>query len=291
MLFFHLGLLGVFGQDSKYVHYLVDSLPKGKPVFVNLKTEKGFMATERILISKDGKIIYYGIRNGYDSISKAHILRIDYKSNAWSKPQVVFADSAGAPAFSKNEKTLYFQYDDPIIPKGLYSKKTKSGWSTPKRFKNSLLKSHYLQSPKKNSYYYTAGINGEEKIQDVSHVTTTKSDTIIKQLGFNIRGDFSDFYVSPDEDFLILLINKKHNADAYKFYGKSDLFISFKKNNVWETPINLGKKINNSVSPWNWGPYVTKDKKYLFFSSWPKKVGTYMIDFEPIYNRLKQSTN
>ncbi len=291
-LIFLLGFQNISGQDSKYLHFLVDSLPKGTPVLVNFEVEKGFMATERIAISKDGKSIYYGIRNSYDyPTSTAHILKINFTNNTWSKPQIVFADSSGAPAFSRDEKIMYFQYDHPKTPKGLYSTKTKTGWDIPKLFRRSLKKSHYLQSPRKNSYFYTAGINEEESIQDVYHVITTKSDTISKRLGFEIKGDFSDLYVSPDESFLILLINKKNNSENYKFYGNGNLFISFKKgNDTWSSPINLGKEVHN-ISEWNWGPYVTKDKKFLFFSSWLKTGGTYMIDFEPIYNRLKKQVN
>ncbi|GAB1857696.1 hypothetical protein MHTCC0001_25330 [Flavobacteriaceae bacterium MHTCC 0001] len=281
-----------FGQHSKYLEFLVDSLPHGKPVFVNLPVPKGFMALERIAISKRGKTLFYGVRNGYDSMPKAHILKIDYKNDVWTKPKTVFADSAGAPSFSRNGKIIYFQYDHPFYPKGMYSKKTTSGWSKPIRFIKSLKKSHYLQSPSKSSYYYSAGIKGDDKIQDIFHVTTTRSDTIINRLNFNIKGDFVDLYVAKDESFMLLLINKKNNNDAYTFYAKTDIFISFKtKNKGWSLPINLGQDVNGSVSPWNWGPYVTDDKKYLIFSSWPKKVGTYMINFEPLLKKAKAKLN
>ncbi|NMH88028.1 hypothetical protein [Flavivirga algicola] len=286
-----LGFQDALGQDSKYLHYLVDSLPKGKPVLVNLEVEKNFMATERVEISKNGKTLFYGARNGYKTTSKADILKIEFNKGKWNKPQVVFADSSGAPSLSKDEKTIYFQYDHQLSPKGLYSRKTKTGWSTPKRFLDSLEKSHYLQSPKKSSFYYSSGIKGNDKIQNIFHVVTTKSDTLIKQLGFKVKGDFIDFYVSPDESFLILVMNKATNEDSFAFYAKSDLFISFKKDSkTWTKPVNLGAE-THSVSEWNWGPYVTNDKKYLFFSSWGKTVGTYMIDFEPIYSRLKLKSN
>ncbi|AUP78289.1 hypothetical protein [Flavivirga eckloniae] len=279
-----------FGQDSKYLHLLVDSIPNGKPVLVNFEMEKGFMATERIAISKDGKTLYYGVRNGYNSISKADIMKLEFNKGKWSKPQVVFADSSGAPALSRDEKTMYFQYDDTLSPKGIYSRKIGNDWSKPKRFIESLKKSHYLQAPRENSFYYSSGIQGDDKIQDVFHVMVTKSDTVTKRLNFNVKGDFMDLYVAPDESFLILLINKKNNTKSYKFYSNADLFISFKnKNGTWSKPLSLGTEVH-SVSKWNWGPYVTQDKKYLFFSSWGETVGTYMIDFEPIYNRLKLET-
>lgn len=278
----------VNAQDSKFLYQLVDSLPNGKPVFVNFEVPKGFMATERIAITNNGKSLFYGIRNGYDSISKAHIVKIDYENKKWSEPKIVFTDSSGAPSFSKNEKTMYFQYDHSISPKGISSVKAKDGWSIPKVFLDSLNKSHYLQSPNKNRYYYSAGTKDDDKIQDIFRVLVSKKATVIMNLGFNIKGDWIDFYVSPDESYIVLLINQKNNGESYEFHSKTDLFISFvRENGSWSKPVNLGKEVNGSVSPWNWGPYVTDDKKYLFFSSWSKKVGTYMIDFEPLYNRAK----
>ena len=133
-----------FAQESKYLHHLVDSLPKGKPVFVNFEVEKDFMATERIAISKNGKTIFYGVRNGYGTLGDldaiAHIMKIEYNKGAWSKPKIVFADSSGAPAFSRDEKTLYFQYDDTLFVKGLYTNRRKTSWAIPKQFKTSIKK-------------------------------------------------------------------------------------------------------------------------------------------------------
>ncbi len=291
LLILLLGFQKMVAQDSKYLHYLVDTLPKGKPVFVNFEVENGFMATERIAISKNGKTIYYGVRNGYGTMGDldaiAHIMKIEYNKGKWGKSKIVFADSSGAPAFSRNEKTLYFQYDDTLLVKGLYTNKTKKGWSTPKSFNDTIRKSHYLQSPSKHNYYYTGGIDNNENVQDVFHVITTKTDTITKRLGFHVKGEWSDLYVSPNEDFLILLLGKENKGGEYEFYGNSNLFISFKKDDdTWTIPKNLGKEVH-SISKWNWGPYVTRDKKYLFFSSAGKIVGTYVIDFERIYNRLK----
>ena len=56
-------------------------------------------------------------------------------------------------------------------------------------------------------------------------------------------------------------------SDRESGFGQNDLWVSFKeKNNHWSEPINLGKSINSSAS--DFGPYVTPDGKYLFFSSY-----------------------
>ena len=121
-------------------------------------------------------------------------------------------------------------------------------------------------------------------------MSTFKNDTIIKKIGFNLNGDFADFFVSKDESYMIIGIAEKKNKELFNFFGKLDLFISFKKeDNSWTKPINLGKNINK-FSYWSWGPYVTNDHKYLIFSSWAKPVGTYIIKFDKLLKNMRSKS-
>jgi len=277
-----------YSQQSENLKFLMDSIPAKDPILLNLPVDKGFMAVERISISNNGKNLYYGTRNGYDSTSTAEIKKIKFSRNNWSKPEVVFKDSCGAPALNYNDKTMFFQYDHPKSPKGIYSIMTKKGWTKPKSFIDSLQKSHYLQSPKKNVFYYSSKLSARNDKQDIFKVTVSKNDTIIKKIGFNLKGDFADFFVSNDESYIIIGIAEKKNSKEFTFFGKLDLFISFKKEeDNWTKPLNLGKKING-LSDWSWGPYVTNDNKYLIFSSWSEPVGTYIIKFNQMLTNLKQ---
>ncbi|MFY0627643.1 MAG: hypothetical protein JXR07_15205 [Reichenbachiella sp.] len=112
----------------------------------------------------------------------------------------------------------------------------------------------------------------------------------IENLGFDLKGDFADFFIPEDESYVILIISKMKNEGSFNFFGKLDLFVSFKnREGNWTKPHNLGKEING-LSEWSWGPYVTNDNEYLFFSSWADPVGTYMIRFEELLINLKEQS-
>src|SRR5690606_14410307 len=57
---------------------------------------------------------------------------------------------------------------------------------------------------------------------------------------FNSSYSDSDPFISPDEDYMIFTSNRPGG------YGSNDLYISFYKNEKWDTPINLGNEINTS---------------------------------------------
>ncbi|WP_299525772.1 hypothetical protein [Winogradskyella sp.] len=71
----------------------------------------------------------------------------------------------------------------------------------------------------------------------------------------------ADAFVANDESFMIFV-----RVDEPEGYGKSDLYISFKKNQTeWSDPINMGKDVNSNEI--DGSPYVTSDKAYLIFTS------------------------
>jgi hypothetical protein len=82
----------------------------------------------------------------------------------------------------------------------------------------------------------------------------TGADTTVLSLGLplNTSADNLDFFVSRDETFMIL--------------AKNSLQISYHKNDgSWTNPKNLGPQINFGLGMW--GPYVTSDNKYLFYTT------------------------
>lgn len=74
------------------------------------------------------------------------------------------------------------------------------------------------------------------------------------------RDGFMGFYMNPSYD--VLLISMKEQSS----YGEEDLYISLKdKFNKWSVPRNLGATINSAG--FEISPFLSSDKKYLFFSS------------------------
>lgn len=55
------------------------------------------------------------------------------------------------------------------------------------------------------------------------------------------------------------------SCDAPDSFGSCDLFISRKKNGIWQLPENMGKKVNSTS--WDSQPSLSADGRVLFFSS------------------------
>ncbi len=64
--------------------------------------------------------------------------------------------------------------------------------------------------------------------------------------------------LSPKGDYIIFA------SDRPGGYGKMDLYISYKENNSWGSPTNLGPEINTAGN--EWFPFVN-ERDYLFYSS------------------------
>lgn len=277
-------------QQSRYVEYLSDSIPGEIPVQLNLPVGDGLFVAERIALSKNGKDLYFSERNGYNADSEANIIRINYSGRKWGKPEVVFKDSCGAAALSPDGKSLFFQYDHPTHPKGLVSHKTSSGWSEPVSFSKNIRGSHYLQSVKSGSYYFSEIAVDPGAKRDIYRASDLSENKIIDTLGFGeVATIGGDFFIAADESYIILLMDRNENQGEYTFYQKLDFFISFKQpDGLWSLPKNMGEAINGALYSWKWGQYVSTDNKYFFFTSWEngQNEAVYLMKFDQILKDL-----
>lgn len=71
--------------------------------------------------------------------------------------------------------------------------------------------------------------------------------------------DVCSFYMSADEQSLLLAINQKDS------YGEQDIYVSFKSGKKWSKPLNLGAQINSVGS--DGAMTLSADGKTLYFSS------------------------
>jgi len=74
---------------------------------------------------------------------------------------------------------------------------------------------------------------------------------------FSLEGDA---FVSADESFLIFAAFDRPGG-----LGKSDLYISFREDGIWEKPIWLGNKINSPG--YDGSPVLSDDERFLIFTS------------------------
>lgn len=79
--------------------------------------------------------------------------------------------------------------------------------------------------------------------------------------GFQPKGKYLDFFMSANEEALIVAYQAKEGG-----YGDQDLYVSIKQgNDTYSNPRNLGKVINTGKAEFS--PFMAADNKTLYFAS------------------------
>lgn len=261
--------------------YLGQIPPGYNPKKFELYVNPGSFAAERIAVSNDGKEIYYTEIKAYYPISGDTIKYYSYTNNKWVGPYNLF-EGYLAPGLSIKNDIMYFQANNTDY-ESFFAVKKNCEWSPPQRFLNNLSSAHFLQITQKGNYFVSSkaqnGIGGNDwcRLSCVNFDTTA----ISLEKPLNTEWDNLDFYIGRDESFIIVAT----------IFG---LAISYPKSEGgWTSPRNLGDKINFGLA--SWGPYVTNDKKYLFYTTGTNQdysdVGIYWVRIENLIDSLKNSNN
>jgi hypothetical protein len=261
----------------------VDSLYLGQittgniPEMFKLDVSPGHFAAERIAISDDGREIYYSEIKSYYPINSARIKSYGFTDGKWTDPFVLF-EGYCSPALSATGDTMYFENG---TAEAYFSVKKNLKWSAPLRILSKLETAHYMQVTSKGNQYISSKPDETIGISDWCKLKFTASDTIAIGLGMplNTAWDNLDFFVSKDESFIIVTTP----------FG---LAISYPKSDgTWTNPRNLGAKINFGLGMW--GPFVTPDNKYLFYTTGTKPdysdVNEYWIRIDGLIDSLKHT--
>jgi hypothetical protein len=239
--------------------YLGQTPPGSIPIIFNLPITSGLRPVERIAITSDGKEIYYTELNTYPpTIQRVRCLK--YLDNHWQGPFDVL-DGYQAPRLSANDSTMYIESNSNRFAASYYSQRISTGWSTPVRLLSTSQQTHYFQTTKLNNSYLSSNLPSDPSQKDICRLVTTKSDTVIEGLGAPINTTFgeNDFIIADDESYLLF---SRNNSTA------GDMFISFKKDNGhWTNPKKFAEPINKPGYNFEYGQFISKDGKYLFFTS------------------------
>jgi hypothetical protein len=248
--------------------------PKIFPLYVN----QGFFAAERIAISKDGKEIYYSEIKSYYPIKGENIKRYTFANGKWTGPFDLFVGYG--PALSITGDTMYFERKDVGNKSETYiSVKSGSGWGNPIRILTKLNKAHYYQVTNKGNQYISSIAGNGVGLNDWCKVLITGSDSTAISLGkpLNTAWENLDFFVSGDESYMIVT-NRPALAICYR-----------KDDGTWTNPKIFGKKIDFGLG--SWGPWVTPDNKYLFYSTGTKPdysdVAVFWVRIDGVIDSLK----
>jgi len=117
-------------------------------------------------------------------------------------------------------------------------------------------------------------------------MSISAAGTKVQSLGLplNEPGVNSDFFVAPDESYMIV------SAKDTKTF-ECELYISFHKpDSSWTVPVSLGPKINDGLAH-RWAANVTPDGKYLFYTrgTSAKDSAIYWVRFDNLFKRLRAS--
>jgi hypothetical protein len=274
LLLVNAGFAQTIPSDSLYLGQIA---PGDIPKVFKLQVSQEHFAAERIAISNDGREIFYSEIKSYYPINSARIKNYRFTSSKWTGPFVLFEDFC-SPALSVTCDTLYFENG---TAETYFSVKKDLKWSDPKRILSKLESAHYLQVTSKGNQYISSKPDETIGISDWCKLKFTASDTTAVGLGLplNTAWDNLDFFVPRDESYLIVTTP----------FGLS---ISYPKSNgTWTNPRNLGAKINFGLAMW--GPYVTPDNKYLFYTTGTKPdysdVNVYWVRVDGLIDSLKHT--
>jgi len=272
--------------------YLGQPRPLDTPlVFANnlLLPDSG-IAMDRSAFSNDGKEYYYcNAQNWFDAKSN-RVRYFKYEDGRWQGP-FLLTTGYYAPTFSIDQQTLYLAGGKGDGKHSFVYAAHRQGkrWSEPEVY----LKADfgmYDFMPSKSGTCYVSSNARQGKINnfqtyDFCSLKFNKGDTVVESLGpqINTPGFDGDFYVAPDESYMIVSYKEKPDYEC-------ELGISFRRaDGSWPSPVNLGPLINDGNAH-RWGEYVTPDGKYLFYTKGtsPKDCHLYWVRFDRLKARLKK---
>jgi len=261
-----------YSQGMSYKYYN-QGLPPDKPtLFAPGVISDGF-ANRDFVISPDDNEIFYTLqqRDLVSVIMYAHKIK-----GKWSTPQV--AEFSGIyndlePAFTADGNRLFFSSNRAITASDSigdyniwYIDKENGSWSSPVALGpqvNTTKDEFYPSLAKNGNLYFTTQLESGKGKEDIV-VSAWKNGEYLAPVSLpdaiNTKNFEFNAFVDPDEQFIIF--SSFGRSDDV---GRGDLYISVKKAGVWQPALNLGIKINSPSL--DYCPFVTWDKKYLFFTS------------------------
>jgi hypothetical protein len=211
---------------------------------------------ERIAITSDNKEIYYSQLDNYPpNVQKINCYK--YVDNKWQGPFVVFEGYMG-PKLSPNDSVMYMQKDINGNAQAFYAKRNGAGWTQPVKLFSNTQVQHYFQMVKSGNCYLSSG---PETNRDLFKMEVTGNDTLFLNLGSPVNSiyDENDFLVADDESFIIL--TRRIGSQA------GDMYITYKNNDgKWTKPKEIGGRVNTPSPNWEYGQFLSKGNKYLFFT-------------------------
>jgi ankyrin repeat protein len=254
-----------------------DYLGQKAPGLVPERFAPGVISTEKYelnsVFSADGQEFYYAVQTGPMNWK---IMVAKRQDNRWAK--AVPAPFSGQysdvdMAFSADGSKLYFCSNRPLEENGSAKKdfdiwmveRSGGDWSKPRHAGaviNSKESEFYPSFAKDGTLYFQSTRPDSRGEKDIYLAHPVDGDyKKIENAGDAVNSDLSegDALISPDQDFLILSVEKPDG------FGQGDLYISFKdQDGGWTAPKSMGDQVNSKYH--ENCPTLSPDGKFLFFT-------------------------
>jgi hypothetical protein len=269
LLLFSIFVANVNGNSGWFLKAHLDTITSDGPA----KLSNGIISTSAIeyntALSYTEEALYFTTNE--PDWSKSSIMVSAFIEGQFTKPsRVKFGGmdyDAGDVHISEDGQYLYFSGKNinNRADGNIYRcQKTVNGWSTPEILPkeiNSASQEAYPMTTASGNLYFgrlTSGSSYDIYVSKFVNGIYQEAEKLPETINTN-RLEL-DAWVSPDESFMIFV-----SKDDTKGYGITDLYISFNLDNQWSKAINMGKRYN-SVGV-DGSPFLSKDSKYLFFTS------------------------
>ncbi|MBC7866972.1 MAG: PD40 domain-containing protein [Gloeobacteraceae cyanobacterium ES-bin-316] len=227
---------------------------------VTISNDKVFGAS----LSPNGKQIFFV--NAFGGRDTLQIMESKKIKGKWQKPTpAFFADARYKeidPTVSPDGETILFNSNEgdgkTFDIYALY--KTASGWTNPEKLSSAVNSSgsdFFATMSSNRNIYFTRRIESND-IYVSYFLNNQYQNAVPLDSTINSAKNESNPYIAPDESYLIFF------SDQEGGFGDSDLYISFRNNNKWSRPLNLGGKVNTALS--EFCPAVDVKGGYFYFS-------------------------
>lgn len=288
-----------FGQNYTTSH---QSYSIFKPQLVGPGTVSTGENEMGFTISPDGRTALWCIGGAkwFNTIVLSHKL-----NGHWTKPIVASFSgqySDADPLFSPDGKSVYFMSKRPIsgnMPKNDWDlwvvKRINGQFGKPHNLGKNINTNHnesHASITKSGILYFSSDRPAGKGGSDI-YLSVMENGKLTKAMP--IKGPINSKYteadpgISPNGKYLVFMGFGYKNG-----YGRSDLYISVKKNGMWTKPQNLGRAINSSDS--DFSPYFSSDNRWFYFTSMKNysdkpQVNKQQITYPELKHRLDNPGN
>lgn len=235
------------------------------PNLVSIPREEGGYA-ERPIFSPDFRECFFDVTNYRTKTFTSSFTRCE--NGVWTKPEPAFFSRFGGvqASISADGGKLFFSGPSPTDPqvRGIWLSQRASGlWADPVFLDppvNTGASTGFPCVVRSGALYYMV-FSGSDRGLHRARLDNGHCATVEKITAFQPGTDciFGDFFVSPDETFLVIYATLPDNL------GNGDLYVSFRrKDESWTAPRNLGPEVN--TSGYDFAPSLSPDGRCLFFT-------------------------